>query len=130
MTLWQTTGLALVVLVVALGFDYAARQRWWRLGGWTRRVWRHRPFCIACKTSSRYARLHRTRYYRVAINGSPFVASLEPLCERCWAERSPVERLPFYEEAWLSELSLLRSMGLTPPPHALDQIRAAVTVGQ
>lgn len=46
--------------------------------------------CLRCKTPWRFVRYHVTDYH-------PNHGCL-PLCEKCWAELTPAQRLPFYQE--------------------------------
>jgi hypothetical protein len=46
-----------------------------------------------------------------------------PLCESCWSDLTPEERLPYYYE-------LMRSNSLTPPELGkIEQVRTAVLAG-
>jgi len=48
--------------------------------------------CHCCKMPWAVVSVHNTSYK----NGS----GMFPLCERCWMERTPEERLPYYRELW------------------------------
>ena len=57
--------------------------------------WREYPghsFCLRCRTAWGTVAEHSTRF---ATNSGMF-----PLCELCWAELTPQERLPFYRVLW------------------------------
>lgn len=45
-------------------------------------------WCLQCKTPWRFVKGHTTKYTQ--SNGC------FPLCEKCWAELTPEQRLPFY----------------------------------
>jgi hypothetical protein len=52
-------------------------------------------WCGACKTTWPFVSGHSTQYDRLW--------GMFPLCEKCWSERTPVERLPYYRalfERW------------------------------
>lgn len=72
--------------------------------------------CQACGTSWDQVAWHNTQY---SVHAGCF-----PLCEECWAERTPRERLPFYAQL----LNLWRS---THPlePGLEEQVGAAVMQG-
>ena len=48
-------------------------------------------YCLRCKTPWRFVRWHDTQY------GTQGHGCL-PLCEKCWAELTPTQRVPFYRE--------------------------------
>lgn len=70
------------------------RLRWriGRLSDWLEPGYSH---CLCCRTNWQYVEPHSTE---VAERGGMF-----PMCEQCWSERSPHERLKYYRmlyEEW------------------------------
>lgn len=63
-----------------------------RLGRWSRILAPGYSWCEKCGTPWRFVAEHVTDY--TATRG------IFPLCEKCWAELSPEERLPFYWAVW------------------------------
>jgi hypothetical protein len=51
-------------------------------------------WCHRCLTAWRFVRWHSTTYH---IKGH----GCFPLCEKCWRELTPEQRLPFYRELWV-----------------------------
>jgi hypothetical protein len=104
----------------------------WRLGGWSRLLAPGYGWCGRCGTPWRFVRGHDTWYgpgdeaveWSGALGpGRRWTATSRacfPLCERCWAELEPYERLPYYVhlvfEVW-------------EDASAWPQIRAAVLDG-
>lgn len=74
-------------------------------------------WCGRCKTTWPYVKPHRTWYNEYS--------ACFPLCEKCWAELTPEERMPYYER-------LLDYWELSSPvdPDDAEQIRAAVLAGE
>jgi hypothetical protein len=82
-----------------------------RLGSWSRALAPGYGWCLRCKTPWRFVEGHSTPFeFRtvdlqapdgtVIPNGGDWQRSCFPLCERCWAELTPVDRLPYYHELW------------------------------
>lgn len=75
--------------------------------------------CGKCHTTWRFVKDHTTPYSQM---GAMF-----PLCEQCWHELTPDERLPFYRDLW----DLWNSYSFPdyiPPPWS--DIEAAVLAGK
>lgn len=56
-------------------------------------------WCLRCKTSWPFVKYHATDYAKINGNGH----GCFPLCTKCWAELTPMQRLPFYRaliESW------------------------------
>lgn len=102
-------------------FDQGLRQdREWgmnaRLGSISRTMTPGYGWCYACGTTWAFVQSHSTTYKQGH--------GCFPLCEKCWAERTPQERLPFYE------ILLARWEEDRPvPDDERDAIRAAVLAG-
>ena len=61
--------------------------------------------CLRCSTNWAEVEGHITYYEPSAIPGNegsftPGGQGCFPLCELCWSELSPTERLPFYRKLW------------------------------
>lgn len=65
-----------------------------RLGRISQRLTPSYGFCGRCQTSWRFVQGHHTYY-------TPSRGCF-PLCEKCWTELLPVERLPYYRRLWLA----------------------------
>jgi hypothetical protein len=75
-------------------------------------------WCYRCHTTWAYVVPHETRY---SVSSACF-----PLCEKCWADLTPEQRLPYYE-------ALISEWMMSHPSHhvdSADQIRAAVLAGK
>lgn len=53
--------------------------------------------CGCCGTTWWFAKSHATDY---TIPGEALGHGCFPLCQRCWEERTPAARLPYYEQLW------------------------------
>lgn len=87
-----------------------------RLGPITQRMSPGYSFCKRCATTWEFVRSHSTQYN----DGS----GCFPLCEMCWGELTPEERLPFYRrlyEKWLESGPL--------PEETWFEIQEAVLMG-
>ncbi|MCK5316300.1 MAG: hypothetical protein KAJ55_00220 [Anaerolineales bacterium] len=68
---------------------------WWRRrrAAWFwRLLFPNYSSCYSCKTSWAVISGHVTHYSSSS--------GMFPLCERCWMNKTPKERLPFYRELW------------------------------
>ncbi len=54
-------------------------------------------FCMRCKTTWFFVKEHSTNYK----TGDNCAVGCFPLCEKCWSELTPEQRLPYYKELWL-----------------------------
>ncbi len=63
-----------------------------RLGTWSQRLAPGYSWCFRCETPWLFVKGHDTKY-------SPDRACF-PLCEKCWGELTPDERLPYYRQLW------------------------------
>lgn len=61
-----------------------------RLGRWSQLLAPGYSFCRRCKTPWRFVKWHDTSYGR----GHGCL----PLCQMCWSELTPEQRLPYYLE--------------------------------
>jgi len=72
-------------------FRYWARRYQWRIGRLSRKLGPPGySWCGRCKTTWNYVHGHSTTY---ALGRACF-----PLCVKCWAELTPVDRLPYYRQ--------------------------------
>jgi hypothetical protein len=53
-------------------------------------------WCYACGTAWKFVDGHVTHYTERDEMGR----GCFPLCEKCWGERTPEQRLPFYRRLW------------------------------
>lgn len=63
-------------------------------------------WCLRCETTWAFVKWHDTMYG----NGGH---GCIPLCQKCWAELTPLERLPFYRqliESWHEKWPQFRDM--------------------
>ena len=74
-------------------------------------------WCLKCGTPWRFVHHHSTSYSQSS--------GCFPLCEKCWEELTPAERLPFYRQMWNQWVS----MGTDKDDGTWDQIEAAVMAG-
>jgi hypothetical protein len=75
-----------------------------RWGGWTRLLAPGFGHCRRCKTSWMFVREHTTRYWFEfdPATGTGQALSVFCLCEKCWAELIPEERLSYYLKSHLT----------------------------
>jgi len=69
-----------------------------RLGTWSQKLAPGFSWCFRCETPWRFVHGHDTPYaydHQGAVTRSCF-----PLCEKCWAELTPEQRLPYYRQLW------------------------------
>lgn len=74
-------------------------------------------WCHRCHTTWAYVTPHQTRY---SDNRACF-----PLCEKCWADLTPEQQMPYYEKL-LTEWAQFNPVD----PDVANQIRAAVLAGK
>lgn len=63
-----------------------------RLGTWSQRLAPGYSWCLRCETPWLFIVHHNTDY---RSDRGIFV-----LCEKCWAELAPEQRLPYYRQLW------------------------------
>ena len=88
-----------------------------RIGPISRAVSPGYSWCLRCKTTWNFVEGHVTQHG----TGGCF-----PLCEKCWGELTPTERLPFYEEL----LVMWNSDGTPATTEKAAALRAAVLAGK
>lgn len=134
MTWFVAVSMAGALLV---GLFLVSRERSWRLGSWTRYLARsrtievhigeHRTFvrvdgrsqwCENCRTSYFFVMPH---YSRPRLN-----ALVAVLCERCWRDMTPDERLHAYASWWLSARARRVARGEEVSPREFDDLRWAL----
>ena len=107
-----------------LSFRRWARRFQWRVRhlsnilGPSRLGW-----CYRCKTTWNFVEGHTTDYSEGA--------GCFPLCERCWEELSPIQRLPYYRqlwELWLKDFPL--ECNGVPMIIIWEQLKRAVEAGK
>lgn len=76
--------------------------------------------CYRCQLTWATVKGHMTQFVGDELTGG---TSLFPLCEDCWQELTPQERLPFYRQLWLS----WHQWG--PVSHSWEAIEKAVMGG-
>lgn len=89
-----------------------------RLGPASRLLAPGYSWCGRCRTSWRFVEGHSTNYteHRGCF----------PLCEACWSELTPEQRLPFYRDLWQS----WQADGSDKEPDVWNQIESAVLAGK
>lgn len=88
-----------------------------RLGRRSQRFAPGFSWCFRCLTPWKFVKLHDTKY---ELSRGCF-----PLCEKCWAECSIAERLPFYDEL----IATWERLGPPVSAEKREAIRAAVEAG-
>lgn len=79
--------------------------------------------CGNCKVSWKWVDGHSTMFTQSS--------GCFPLCEKCWSELTPEQRLPFYRELFDSNIASARKYNYPPPPESeWELIKAAVLAGR
>lgn len=73
--------------------------------------------CLRCHTAWAFVKGHTTHY-------TPSSGCF-PLCEACWSELTPPERLPYYERLW----ARWQADSTDKEPDVWEQIKEAVMAG-
>ena len=89
-----------------------------RIGPISQKITPHLGTCLHCKTTWRFVKPHATPFNE---HEGAF-----PLCEKCWRELTPEQRLPFY---WLLLLKWNMEDGTELSEDERDALRAAVLNG-
>lgn len=89
-----------------------------RIGPISQKITPHLGACLHCKTTWRFVKPHATPF-------NEHEGAL-PLCEKCWRELTPEQRLPFY---WLLLLKWNMEDGTELSEAERDALRAAVLDG-
>ncbi len=78
--------------------------------------------CGRCRMSWKWVKSHSTEY---SASGGMF-----PLCERCWSELSPGDRVPFYRELWDGWQKTRNEYPTLEATVGWESVRAAVMAGK
>lgn len=94
-----------------------------RLGTWSQRLAPGYSWCFRCETPWLFVKHHDTEY--VELTETQAGRACFALCEKCWAELTIKQRMPYYRQLW----EHWESLGVGEERHWQD-IEAAVLAGR
>lgn len=71
-----------------------------RLGRWSQPFAPGYSTCERCGTPWKFVENHTTYYIEPSIDPPRVGWGMFALCEKCWGELRPLDRVPYYRKAW------------------------------